>query len=113
MSDVLPTCVPANPRGVIVRSGVPWVPFYCANCGAFGGRGTTTDMDFAFYLCCPCAETYGHIAGTMAIPDEVYWQKCKDAQLERYGRELTAVEIDAELANPDSMLSKLARDARG
>ena len=66
--------------------------------------------DFAFYLCEPCAETHGDLAGVEMIPDEVWFARIRDAQLEEYGRELSLIEQVDELANPDSALSKLARD---
>jgi hypothetical protein len=45
-----------------------------------------------FYLCNACAETYGQIAGTMQMPDEVYFARLAEEQLERYGRYLTPAE---------------------
>lgn len=108
--DLLPTSVPKVTRQVTFRLGVPWIPIYCANCGADGGQIPEDTRDFAFYLCQPCADRYGEIAGTMMVPDEVFWAKVKDAQLEKYGRELLAHEVVAELADPDSMMTKLASE---
>jgi hypothetical protein len=68
--------------------------------------------DFAFYLCVPCSEKYGQIPNTMMVPDEVFWQKVKEAQIEKYGRELTPNEIVIELEDKSSMLTKIARDRR-
>jgi hypothetical protein len=46
-------------------------------------------MTFCFYLCQPCAETYGQIAGMMLMPDEVFFEHVKQEQLARHGRYLT------------------------
>ena len=88
-----------------------WVPIFCANCGAPGGWVPEETTTFAFYLCNSCAEKWSPLAGTLAVPDEVFWQKVKDAQIEKYGRELTREEIVAALEDQESALAKLARDA--
>ena len=49
-------------------------------------------MTFLFYLCNFCAETHGKIAGTMMMPDEIFFEKLAQAQFERYNRYLTAEE---------------------
>ena len=67
---------------------------------------------FAFYLCDPCAERLGPITNTYMEPDVVFWQKVKEAQLEKYGRELTAPEIVEALKDENHILSKLAKDRR-
>ena len=108
--DLLPSSVPRETRNVVMRGAVPWVPIYCANCGCDGGHVPEDAKDFAFYLCIPCHDKHGTIAGTMAVPDEVFWQKVKDAQIEKYGRELLAHEVVEELKVGDSMLSKLAKE---
>ena len=87
-----------------------WVPIFCANCGAPGGWVPEESTTFAFYLCNPCAEKWSPLAGTMAVPDEVFWQKVKDAQIEKYGRELTAPEVVEALKDENSILTKLAKD---
>ena len=88
-----------------------WVPIFCANCGAAGGYVPEENCTFAFYLCNACAEKWSPLAGTMAVPDEVFWQKVKEAQIEKYGRELTAPEVEAALKDGDSILARLAKDA--
>jgi hypothetical protein len=59
--------------GTIRGPGGNWVPIFCANCGAPGGVVPEENMTFAFYLCNACYEQYGAIAGTMAVPDEVFF----------------------------------------
>jgi hypothetical protein len=44
------------------------------------------------------------------ISDEVFWQRVKQAQLEKYGREMTGEEVAEALKDEHHMLSKLARD---
>lgn len=116
MIDLLPNCIPTT-RKVdfnLSRNGTTWLYLYCANCGADGGRVMETDIphveDFAFYLCVPCGEKYGEVPNHTMVPDEVFWKKLSEAQIEKYGRELTYVEQITELSSGDSMLSKLARD---
>jgi hypothetical protein len=69
-----------------------WVPVFCANCGAEGGRCPAENMSFLFYLCNKCAETHGAIANTMMMPDEIFFQRLAEEQQERYGRPLTPPE---------------------
>ena len=68
---------------------------------------------FAFYLCAPCAEVWSPMAGTMLVPDEVFWQRVKDEQIAREGRELTADEVRIALTDPNHYLSMLAKDRPG
>jgi hypothetical protein len=86
-----------------------WAPIFCANCGAPGGYVPEENMTFAFYLCNSCGEKWAPLVGTMAVPDEVFWQKVKEAQMEKYGRLLTAEEIVRALEDGESVISKLAR----
>jgi len=88
-----------------------WVPIFCANCGASGGFVPEENCTFAFYLCNNCAEKWSPLAGTMAVPDEVFWEKVRQAQIEKYGRELSQQEIAAALDDEESVLSKLAKEA--
>jgi hypothetical protein len=90
-----------------------WTPIFCANCGKEGGYVPEENMTFAFYLCDACAEKWAPLTGTLAVPDEVFWQKVKEAQAEEYGRLLTATEIAEQLKDGDSMLAKLAREGPG
>ena len=92
------------------HNGIPWVPIFCANCGKDGGYVPEEASDFAFYLCDPCAEKWSPLAGTMAIPDEVFWENVKQTQIEAYGRELTGPEIAEALKDEHHVLTKLARD---
>jgi hypothetical protein len=111
-TEVLPDSrarIICTPKRSLCIAGAWWEPVFCANCGVQGPRVPEENMTFAFWLCTSCYETWGEIAGTMAMPDEVFFQTLRDAQRERYGRLLTPEEAQAELANPDSLLSTLAR----
>jgi hypothetical protein len=100
------------------RSAVGWVaspmgghvPIYCANCGVAGGMVPEENMTFAFWLCKPCFATHGEITNTMVMPDEVFWEEVKHAQLEKHGHTLNAEETRLALADPESLESRLARD---
>jgi len=52
-----------------------WVPIFCANCGAKGGFVPEDRCSFSFWLCDNCVEIHGKIAGTMSVPDEIFWQR--------------------------------------
>lgn len=116
--EILPNSLTKTPKVDmnLSRNGVNWFYLFCANCGTEGGRVMETDIpnadEFAFYLCIPCSEKYGHVPNMMNVPDEVFWQKVREAQMERYGRELEPQEQIRELDSSDSMLSKLAKDRR-
>jgi hypothetical protein len=67
--DILPNSRAKHAKNVIFKLGVPWVPIFCANCGADGGLVPEEHCDFAFYLCdSPCGEKWGAVAGTMVMP---------------------------------------------
>lgn len=97
--------------------GIPgtWYYVFCASCHKDSGhRVRDTEIpyqeQFAGWLCDECFTKYGAIAGTLVMPDEVFWQKVIDAQMEKYGRLLTAKEIAIELEDSSSTLSKLKKD---
>jgi hypothetical protein len=100
--DILPDSRPRDTRGVVYRLGVAWIPIYCANCGKPGGK-VPQDSGHAFYLCdSPCGEQWGRVAGTMAVPDEVFFA--------RVAAEMGRAPELGDLADPDSVLTKLARE---
>ena len=113
MSDVLPNSLATIRRGVVMRNGKPWVPIFCANCGADGGfvpeASVAEETGFAFYLCNPCGEKWAPIAGLMMVPDEVFWEKLREVQLEKFGRLLENDELIVQLADESSPISVLAR----
>lgn len=111
--DILPDSrlkTVVTPKGAVWRNGSWWEPVFCANCGADGGLVPQENMTFMFYLCDPCFETHGAIAGTYALPDEVFFQMVAEAQLEKHGRFLTEPELVAAIDDPFDPLSRLARD---
>ena len=113
LPNVLPDCRAKVARGAQRLGGVNWVSVFCANCGNPGPLVPEENTNFAFYLCNACYETHGQIAGTMAMPDEVFFAKVKEAQIEKYGRELSAYETSEALKNSDHILNKLARERPG
>ena len=105
MAEILPDCrlrraQPSRNCGVLGT----WVPVFCANCGADGGLVPEENMSFLFYLCNTCAETHGQIAGTMVMPDEVFWAKVAEEQLQRYGHYLTPEEWGQVAEDPSHPL---------
>ena len=101
----------ATPKGAVNRGVMGFIqPIFCASCGADGGTVMEENCDFAFWLCTPCFEKYGELTNLYVMPDEVFFERVKQAQLEKYGRVLTADETRASLADPESLESRLARD---
>ena len=104
----LPSSIPRVTRGEVLRKGLLWVQTYCCNCACEGPMAVKGS--FAHWMCVPCHEKYGAAADGLFVADEVYFERVKQAQLEQFGRELTHVEILQQLDDPDSQLSKLAKD---
>lgn len=111
--DIAPDC----------RIGIPFIgelgymqPVFCANCGVQGPWVLGEDMTFAFWLCDNklngCFEKYGEIAGTMAMPDQVFWEKVKNESIDKYGRELSHQELDIVVAEDSSSLATLIKEGR-
>jgi hypothetical protein len=69
-------------------------------------------MTFVFWLCKHCAETHGEIAGTMMMPDEVFWEKLKQEQLASHGRILSEQELLDVVAADASPLATLLKEGR-
>jgi hypothetical protein len=85
-----------------------WLPIFCGNCGTAGGW-VPEETTFIFYLCQPCADKHGKIDRTYMVPDEVFFQEVKNAQLEKFGRELSTPELVEALRSESSVISTLAR----
>lgn len=110
MTDILPDSRPKTLRGRKQdENGVWWTPIACANCGKSGGYVTEENMRHCFYLCDPCGEKYGAIAGTYSVPDEHFFAAMRAEQIEKYGRMLTEQEISA-LVDTSSPLGLIERD---
>lgn len=86
------------------------VPFYCASCGKYCGECPAENMTFLFYLCTPCERRYGEIAGTLSVPDQVWWRAIKAESLETFGRELTREELEVIVAADSSPLATLIKE---
>ena len=106
--DILPDSRAKTVKGRISVKGTTFIPIYCANCGADGGGVPEEHVTFAFYLCTPCCETWGPIAGTYTEPDAVFFEKVRQAQLEeKVGDDILAKTLTYKY-HP---LTKLAREA--
>ena len=115
--NILPDSRLVQPTGVVRGSAGPvpstnWQPIYCANCGAEGGMVPAENMTFCFWLCRKCEVTCVEIAGTMSMPDEVFWEKLKHEQLEAHGRFLTEQELIQVVEADASPLSTLIKEGR-
>lgn len=111
--EILPICTTAAGRGGLVIKGQWHVPIYCMNCWRHHGYCNESATDpgggYVGYLCDPCAETWSPLVGASLVPDAVHWQRVRDAELEDYGRALTALEQAQELDDVNSPLAKVAR----
>jgi hypothetical protein len=107
--EILPDCRAKEAKGRVFVCGVSWIPVFCANCGADGGLCPEENMTFMFYLCNKCAETHGQIAGTMLMPDEVFFEKLRQEQIETYGRYLTQDELARIADADDTPLARLLK----
>lgn len=108
--DLLPDSRARETKNRIFTPFGCWIPVFCANCGKDGGSCPEDNMTFLFYLCGDCAKKYGEIAGTMMMPDEVYFEKLRQEQMATYGRYLTQEEIAAIYEADDSPLAKLLKE---
>lgn len=108
--NILPDSRLSTSRVVIRHGGMNWVNVFCANCGKEHGMVPEENCDFACFLCDPCAEKYGEQFGEAMMPDEVFWQKVREEQLEKYGRLLSPKELQALSESSCNSLSKLLRD---
>lgn len=91
--DILPDSRAKETKNRLFTASGVWVPVFCANCGADGGRCPEENMTFIFYMCQKCADTYGPITGHMMMPDEVFFEKIRDEQMEAHGRFLSEQEL--------------------
>jgi hypothetical protein len=110
--DILPDCRTKDRRVFSETALGISVPIFCANCGADGGQVPEENMTFAFYLCGKCAETHGAIAGVMLMPDEIFYEKVKQEQIEKHGRFLTEQELSAIVAADATPLATLLKEGR-
>lgn len=109
--EFLPDCRAKTTRGRVFTADGVWVPFFCANCGKEGGKCPEANMTFMFWQCAPCFERYGAIAGTMVVPDQVFYEKLAQEQIASHGRTLTALELAKVKEDDSSSLARLLKEA--
>lgn len=110
--NILPDSRARETKGRIFTANGTWIPIFCANCGKEGGSCPEENMTFMFYLCPSCFESKGHITSTMVMPDEVFWSKVRDAQIEEHGRVLTEQELLSVVQEGASPLARLLSESR-
>jgi len=88
------------------------VPIFCANCGKSYGFVPKDNTTFAFWLCDPCFDKHGPPPGTYVSSDHAFREKVKAEMLEKFGRILTAEELQAMAdAGRLGSLEKLLRES--
>lgn len=108
-ADVLPDSRSIGARGGRPGPGGFWIPIYCASCGEGGGSVPEANMNFVFWLCNDCFVKHGEIANTMVMPDEVYWERLRQEQMDKYKRLLEEQELLAIVAADASPLASLIK----
>lgn len=88
--DILPDSRAKIVRGSVKLAGMNWCPLFCANCGVKGGLVMEDYTTFAFWLCQKCEQSWAHLTGTMAVPDEVVFAEMRERQLEREAKTPTS-----------------------
>lgn len=111
--DILPDSRAKTDRGHVIQGSVKWVPVFCANCGKEGGLVTET-CTFAFWICGPCEKRCGAILapGYARIPDQVFYEKMAQEQLEHFGRPATRNELLQIVAEDCTPLATLIKEAK-
>lgn len=110
--NVLPESRLSTSRVVVRRGGMNWVNVYCANCGKEHGLVPEENCTFACFLCDPCALKWGEQYGYAVMPDEMFWEKVMHEMTEKYGRGLTAIELQQHVESGGcNSLSLLLREA--
>lgn len=74
--DILPDCRTTVVRGVTRSPMGNLVQIYCANCGTHMGMVNEKQITFAFALCQPCADVFGHDAHFYQEPDAEFFARC-------------------------------------
>mgnify|MGYP003442870282 FL=1 len=105
--DLLPDSRAKVTRGRVFCGAQSWVPVFCANCGTDGGLCPEENMTFMFYLCNSCVGTHGEVAGTLMMPDQAFWQRVADAQMDEFGRYLNEAELSKVVEDASTPLSRL------
>jgi hypothetical protein len=114
--SILPSSRLKADKGVIVlKNNRRMIPLFCANCHKDSGTYVLESnwdavKNFAFYLCIPCAEKWSPLVDTMISPDEAFWKKVDDAQIDKFGRRLTEVELIEALKDESHIITMLARE---
>lgn len=115
MKEILPDSRPREAIGSVSGPGGMWSYIFCANCGKRAGRvleQTRQEDGFAFYLCSTCFETYGELTNMMVMPDEIWWARIQEEQLEKYGRLLNPEDLIAVVEADSSPLATLIKQGR-
>lgn len=111
-NEILPDSRAKEAKNRVFTPTGAWVPFFCASCHKECGKCPEENMTFLFYLCPLCFETYGEIAGTMVVPDKVFFDRVAQEQQEAYGRSLTHQELVQVVQENSSPLATLLREAK-
>ena len=111
MIELLPDSRAKTTRGHVFAKSGTWVPVFCANCGKDGGL-CPEESTFMFYLCDRCFETHGEIAGTMTVPDAVFYDRVAQEQAATYGRALDRAEVLQVIEEDSTPLAKLLKEAK-
>jgi len=107
---VLPDCRTKQSKTFRGPDNQEYEQAYCANCHKAGPIVLAENCNWMFWLCNVCETKWAPVAGTYAQPDEEFFKRVAEAQLEKKARSMTAMELLKELEDPNSTFSKIARD---
>lgn len=100
--DILPDCRLKEKKGTVM---VDWdmpdrsvvriecEPVYCATCGKLMQYCPLENTTYAFALCQPCFDKWGLLAGTYAVPDDVFNAAVAEQMMDSFGKYLTAEQL--------------------
>jgi hypothetical protein len=109
-TEILPDCRMKDRRQFSQTILGLSVPIFCANCGRRGPDVSEENCTFAFWLCNPCFEAHGAETLGTVMPDEVFFEKVKQEQLEAFGRFLTEAELITIVEADASPLATLLKE---
>lgn len=108
--DILPDSRTNRRTGAIPGPGGYWIPVFCAVCGKPYGYVPEENCTFACWLCDECSEIHGAAFNGMMMPDEVFWERVKQEQIEKYRRLLTPEELQSVYDEGEQPLAKLLKE---
>jgi hypothetical protein len=110
--EILPDSRARDPKGARWTPNGFEIPIYCSSCHVGPAGWCPEETPFLFYICNACYAKHGEMTNVMFMPDEVFFREVAEAQVQKYGHALNAIETEIKLGDPESLESRLARDRK-